>query len=60
MHVVARLAEEVRLKRMPVASDNPMRSAERTLSKQTETAIEIAREARDSAQERLFRRLYSH
>ncbi len=60
MHVVARLAEEVRLKRMPVASDNPMRSAERTVSKQTETAIEIAREARDSAQELLFRRLYSH
>ncbi len=60
MHLIARLADEVRLKRMPVSSDNPMRSAERTLSKQTETAIEIAREARDSAQERLFRRLYSH
>ena len=60
MHVVARIANEVRSKRMPVSPDNPMRSAERTLSKQAETAIEIAREARDSAQERLFRRLYSH
>lgn len=58
MHGIARLADEVRLKRMPVSSDNLMRSAERTLSQQTEAAIEMVRRTRDSAEEQGFRNLY--
>ncbi|UOK73890.1 DUF3141 domain-containing protein (plasmid) [Ancylobacter polymorphus] len=60
MHVIARLADEVRAKRLPAAMDNPMRAAERTLSEQMQAAIEMARETRDSAQERAFRRLYDY
>jgi pimeloyl-ACP methyl ester carboxylesterase len=58
MHGIARLADEVRLKRMPVSSDNLMRSAERTLSQQPEAAIEMVRRTRDSAEEQGFRNLY--
>ncbi|GHE75638.1 hypothetical protein GCM10019059_38810 [Camelimonas fluminis] len=60
MHVIARLADEVRAKRLPAAMDNPMRAAERTLSEQMQAAIEMARETRDSAQERAFRGLYDY
>ncbi|CAD5291305.1 Poly(3-hydroxyalkanoate) synthetase [Bosea sp. 62] len=60
MHVIARLANAVRTARMSVSPDHPARAAERAFSEQMEAAIEIAREARDSAEEQLFRRLYSY
>lgn len=59
MHVIAWLANDVRSTRMSIPGDYPMRSAERALSKQIETTIEMARKARDSAEEQLFRTLYS-
>ncbi len=58
MHVIARLANEVRTTRAPVPADNPIRSAERALSKQIESTIEMACQTRDNAEEQLFRNLY--
>lgn len=59
MHFIARLTNGVRTKRMSVSPDHPMRAAEPAFSKQTEEAIEIARETRGSVEEQLFHRLYS-
>lgn len=58
MHVVAALAKQVRNNRVGVPVDNPLRSAERTYSKQVAKAIETVRQSRDNIEELSFRRIY--
>lgn len=58
MHVIEALAEEVRKNRVSVPESNPLREAERTLSKQVVKAIETVRQSRDNFEEESFRRIY--
>lgn len=59
MRGVALAAEGVAKQREPLPGDHPLLARERELIAQTSTAIETAREARDSFVERLFGALYA-
>jgi hypothetical protein len=58
MQIVKTLAEHVRTSRQPVSKDNPFLQAQKRTSSAIEKSLDLYRDARDGAQEKLFKAIY--
>jgi pimeloyl-ACP methyl ester carboxylesterase len=58
MAPLAKVADQVRRNRKPVAADNPLLGIQETVSKQIISSLDVFRDARDSMGEKLFLAIY--
>ena len=58
MQTVKTLAEHVRTSRQPVSKDNPFLQAEKRTATWIEKSLDLYRDGRDAAQEKLFKAVY--